>query len=655
MKSFARAASRFAASAARATTAFLFALLVFSQSQAQTFYTAGGTIPNNTTGTCFPITVSGVGSLSPSNGVVRVCLSATQARPADLDIFLRKPDGTTVMLSTDNGGTSGNDYYTGLCFSDCGPSGSITLGSDFRGVYSPESALSTLNSGGSADGVWSLCIDDDNALGTSGTLNYWSLTFGSPTPPTTPTGETCPTAYVLNSLPYSHTCMTLAGTANNYTGACTGAMDGSEYLFSYTPSASDEYLSIDIAQDFAAPSGFPTVTLLDACPSVAMPVNCIQSEIQFNSTENILHITSQPLTAGTTYYIVVASTSGTGGVYDVRIASGKNGNEDCLQATVINSTGEYAGNNYGANDPNLQAPNTTEMACNGSIDNFVFYTFTTDALGSAVYVHVTDIACDLSCGGACGIQLALFQRPAGGACLGPGSWGAPVHCEASTETNVYYNWTGLLPNTQYYLMVDGNAGSQCVWNLRVLGNFVQPLPVDFINLSVKNENGINTLSWETANEEEVKEYDVEYAETIPAFSEIGMVNAGPDAQPRHSYQFEHAVTQPGWHYYRIRNRDLNGGSAYSKIVSVNVQPGEDFFTLSPNPAAERLTVQFTGKSAGALSICDLNGREVLMEQLVSAEGFTSRELNIAHLPGGLYLLRLLRTDGTVLVKRFSKL
>ncbi|MCB9230981.1 MAG: proprotein convertase P-domain-containing protein [Bacteroidia bacterium] len=623
----------------------LLLLAAGSALEAQTFHTYGGVIPNNSTGNCFSLNVGTIGNLTASHGIVRVCLSINQARPADLDISLRSPDGTVVSLSTDNGGTSGNDYYEGMCFSDCGPSGPITSGSNFRGVYLPEAALSTFNSGVSGDGIWQLCIDDDNALGGDGTLNYWSLSFNTITPPSTPSGETCALAYPLTNLPFEHTCMTLAGSLDNYS-ACTGMMEGADYLYAYTPADTDEYLSIDIAQDFFAPSGFPTVLLLDTCPDVAFPANCIQYEIQMNSTENILHITSQPMKQGKTYYIVAASTSGTGGTYDMRISSGKNGNENCLQATVIDQEKEYAGNNYLAADPNLQAPNTTEMPCNGSIDNFIYYTFTTDAVGSTVYVNVTDIDCDLSCGGSCGIQLALFQEPVGGACLGPGSWGAPVYCESSTETNEYYAWTGLVPNTRYYLMVDGNAGSKCVWNLRAMGDFVQILPVQLSDLAVRHTSGVNLLTWKTLSEVNFSHYMVEHSRSLPDFEKVGQVEARGQNKGEANYTFSHPAAEKGWHYYRLRNVDLNGKETFSAIVQVYVEGEENSFEIYPNPARDEVFVKIEAEGATSLRMLDLNGRELSRSVLPSNSGPQTHRLDLNGMQAGIFLLELDFRNGT---------
>jgi subtilisin-like proprotein convertase family protein len=618
--------------------------------QAQDYYSYGGAIADAGAGnapvtTTFTQSVGAVGTLTGTNRLTRVCLSITHPRPNDLDIFLVSPAGTTIRLSDENGGSSGNDYHEGLCFSECGPNGSIIGLQDYRGSYLPEQPLSNINNGQNGNGTWQLQVVDD-ATGTIGTLNYWSLDFGTTAAIASPSGETCASAIPL-SLPFDHACLSLAGKASNYNSAslCNGHFQGSEILYSYTPTTANEYLSIDIAQDFSAPSGFPTVSLLDACPEVAVAANCIQTEIQFSASENILHITSVPLVQGTPYYIVVASTSGVGGTYDLRVAMGRNGSSNCFQATPIDHVGEYAGNNVNAPQPNTQAPGG-EMACNGSRDNFIYYTFTTDATGGTVHANLTDIDCGLSCGGACGVQVALFQVPAGGPCLGPGTWGAPIACESSTLLNSYYTWNGLLPNTQYYLMVDGTAGSQCVWNLHMSGNFLQtPLPMRLDNFQVVQAGAYNRIAWTTGMEENLDRIEVQHTTTLPEFSTLATVDARGALQRSQDYHIDHAHPAWGWHYYRLTAIDRNGAENHSSIASIYIEGDEDSFSIAPNPAQDRLQVQTRIAGSHTLRILGTEGR-VWQTQAWEGNGdLQIRPLDISKLRPGFYLVELRTPQG----------
>jgi subtilisin-like proprotein convertase family protein len=113
-----------------------------------------------------PITVSDLGTVVEVKAQVRL----NHTFDADLDMFLIAPNGTTVELSTDNGG-SGDNYGTGA--NDCSGTKTvfrdtaatpITTGSaPFAGSFRPEQSLQDLL-GVPTDGVWRLRITDDTAI-----------------------------------------------------------------------------------------------------------------------------------------------------------------------------------------------------------------------------------------------------------------------------------------------------------------------------------------------------------------------------------------------------------------------------------------------------------------------------------------------------------
>ena len=184
---------------------------------------------------------------------VRVSLQVFHTLDADLDVSLIGPDGTTIDLTSDNGGSGGN-YGTA-----CTPDGSrttlddaaptaITAGSaPFIGSFRPEQALSAFDGktgAGAANGIWRLRIADDTA-GNTGTLQCWSLFItASVTAPTavddaysTPinTPLVVPAPGVLaNDLPNGGGPMTAAAVSQPTHGFLTFNSDGS---FTYTPSS----------------------------------------------------------------------------------------------------------------------------------------------------------------------------------------------------------------------------------------------------------------------------------------------------------------------------------------------------------------------------------------------------------------------------------
>lgn len=146
--------------------------------QAQTFNGSGGTI-NDVAVNPFSCNVSG---LSPATidtaafGLENVCINLTHTYDGDLLIELLAPDGTSITLSREQGGSG--DNFTNTCFNETAAT-SITLGAPpFTGNFVPQGFLGRVNNGQNGNGTWTLRITDLYG-GDNGNLISWSLTFGN--------------------------------------------------------------------------------------------------------------------------------------------------------------------------------------------------------------------------------------------------------------------------------------------------------------------------------------------------------------------------------------------------------------------------------------------------------------------------------------------
>lgn len=179
-----------------------FLLLLSWQGMAQSFSAGacptGIAIPdNNPTGVTDTIAVSVAGTALGTDILLeQVNLHITHTWGNDLDVFLTSPNGVTVELTTDNGG-SGRQYgddcanYTSFNMS---ASASITTGTaNFVGSFIPEGTFVDFNDASSANGEWYISVSDD-AGGDTGNLEFVELIFA--TPPACP----APTTLVVNNI-----------------------------------------------------------------------------------------------------------------------------------------------------------------------------------------------------------------------------------------------------------------------------------------------------------------------------------------------------------------------------------------------------------------------------------------------------------------------
>lgn len=162
----------------------LFTAIFFAttfHSQAQTFSAAGGSIPDVGPPVYFHINVAGLApsTITPSHGLVTVCINITHTYDGDLTAQLQAPDGTLIPLFTNVGG--GGNNFTNTCLDTTGAT-SITSGSaPFTGIYQPEGWLGNFNNGHVGNGQWTLIMQDVGPVDT-GSVTLWSLTFGANAP-----------------------------------------------------------------------------------------------------------------------------------------------------------------------------------------------------------------------------------------------------------------------------------------------------------------------------------------------------------------------------------------------------------------------------------------------------------------------------------------
>ncbi len=160
---------------------FLFPSLLFAQAFTNdTLYT----IPVNGDTLSIPINVSGLPNATNSSfGLVSVCLDIRCTTVADLRVMLRAPNDSLIMLADQKGGDGGG--YYGTCFEENATNGWIYQGTPpFIGSYYPEQSLNIYNAGLNPNGVWSLVVKDLFLFSDTGSVDYFSITFGSNPPPT---------------------------------------------------------------------------------------------------------------------------------------------------------------------------------------------------------------------------------------------------------------------------------------------------------------------------------------------------------------------------------------------------------------------------------------------------------------------------------------
>ncbi len=143
---------------------------------AQVFTGAVGVIRNDSSITTFAAMVTGLNTLTPTNGIIRVKIDIAHPAVQELHIYLRNPTGYTIALSATNGFGAN---YSNTVFENTATVPISSASAPFSGTYIPDNSLAVFNSNNyTGNGNWTLNILDELKNNNSGTLQSFSLEFG---------------------------------------------------------------------------------------------------------------------------------------------------------------------------------------------------------------------------------------------------------------------------------------------------------------------------------------------------------------------------------------------------------------------------------------------------------------------------------------------
>jgi hypothetical protein len=169
------------------------------------------------------------------------------------------------------------------------------------------------------------------------------------------------------------------------------------------------------------------------------------------------------------------------------------------------------------------------------------------------------------------------------------------------------------------------------------------LPLNLLQFSAAAEGKAVVLNWRTAAERGTKDFLVQHSTDGRQWQNIGTVLANGASNAEQSYSFTHSTPGNGVNVYRLLQRDVDGRSSYSPIVTINVTALHEQFSVYPNPAVNG-TVQIKLQESTVIYIYNSTGALVGQKQL--PVGVTS--LNLNGFAKGFYTIKV--KDNSVLLR-----
>ncbi len=168
------------------------------------------------------------------------------------------------------------------------------------------------------------------------------------------------------------------------------------------------------------------------------------------------------------------------------------------------------------------------------------------------------------------------------------------------------------------------------------------LPLHFTGIQAQYQNNKLMVQWQTADENNVADYEVEVAENIPQnFS--GLRQTAPQNRALNNYGESINKLIANNIFVRIKARDNDGKITYSNIVALSIKnTTAEFAYLKTNMVNRQLDIYFNNESSKAVQVkvLSFDGKVLQKVSLQTAPGFSSHQIMLNNLPRGFYLVNV---------------
>ncbi|HIP37580.1 MAG TPA: T9SS type A sorting domain-containing protein, partial [Crocinitomix sp.] len=318
-----------------------------------------------------------------------------------------------------------------------------------------------------------------------------------------------------------------------------------------------------------------------------------------------------------------------------------NCNDHCSNAIELGLGTTTATQNSNATIDPTEDPNFSSCGLI-TVENTVWYQFTTNATGDSVTVIFDQQICSPSQNG---IQVSID------------SVGTPcdmttytnMFCEAQNDTSAF-QWgpLPLPPNTTYYIAVDGFAGSDCDFDITIVGAVNVVLPVNLISFTSNctSKEGEVELKWLTASETNSDYYLIERSRDGVSFNSIAKISSIGNSSNLNSYYFKDVNSPDGIVYYRLVQIDLNGNTTYYNVVASECKSSMQI-SIYPNPAQYTFTVEGRldfNTTSYTIKIHNALGEVIFNKNYVATDKYFNQTINSSELKNGVYYVSIYVND-----------
>jgi hypothetical protein len=177
------------------------------------------------------------------------------------------------------------------------------------------------------------------------------------------------------------------------------------------------------------------------------------------------------------------------------------------------------------------------------------------------------------------------------------------------------------------------------------------LPTTILNVTAAQKNAGIEVSWTTANETNMSNYEVEESTDGNNFSKATSVAA--NNATTNVYNWLDASIINGDNYYRIKAVEKNGTTKYSNVVKVKIGGKGAGFTVYPNPVKGGVvSLQMSNVEKGIYTVKIYNniGQELAAKAINHNGGSATQTIDLGKgIASGSYNMQI--TNGTTVITK----
>jgi hypothetical protein len=181
------------------------------------------------------------------------------------------------------------------------------------------------------------------------------------------------------------------------------------------------------------------------------------------------------------------------------------------------------------------------------------------------------------------------------------------------------------------------------------------LPIAGLTLHADVKNGQVNINWQSVNEVQLKNYEVENSTDASNFNLLTTVAA--KNQQSNNYSTIDVAAKKGIWYYRLKIINIDGTFKYSNIVAVNLNLKGENLVIYPNPVkGNSFTLQLSNIAKGKydISLLDKSGQKVLTRNFILENNNNSTSILVDWrqqiIAAGIYSVVVTNEDGYKAVK-----